>query len=160
VSLDNHKRIEALLDGVTASDRKVLVFVPFKHALAGISEAFKKEGIDHACISGDTPANERANIFNLFENTNRYKAIVAHPACMSHGITLVAASHIVWFAPITSLETYIQANARIRRVGQKHKQLILHLQGTPVERRVFALLQQKQKVQDKLLELFEEASEE
>ena len=42
------------------------------------------------------------------------------------------------------------------RVGQAHKQLILHLQSTAVEKKIYRMLQTKQKVQDKLLKLFEE----
>jgi SNF2 family DNA or RNA helicase len=160
VPLDNDERINALLDAINATDRKVLVFAPFKHALGGISEALTSEGIEHAVVSGDTPANDRAQVFNLFQNTDKYRVIVAHPQCLAHGITLTAADTIIWFAPVTSLEIYDQANHRIRRVGQKHKQLVLHLQSTPVEKKIYALLQKKQRVQEKLLELFEEASKE
>ena len=160
VPLDNEKRIEALVDAINATDRKVLVFAPFKHALGGISAALTAEGIEHSVVSGDTPANDRAQVFNLFQNTDKYRVIVAHPQCLAHGITLTAADTIIWFAPVTSLEIYDQANHRIRRVGQKHKQLVLHLQSTPVERKIYALLQKKQRVQEKFLELFEEASRE
>ena len=160
VPLDNDKRVEALVDAINATDRKVLVFVPFKHALDGISKALTAEGIEHAVVSGDTPANERANVFHLFQNTSKYRVIAAHPQCLAHGITLTAADSIIWFAPVTSLEIYDQANHRIRRVGQQHKQLVLHLQATPVERRIYTMLKRKQRVQDKLLELFEEASKE
>lgn len=159
VPLDNKKRIDALLDTINDTDSKVLVFVPFKHALAGISEALSKEGIEHAVVSGDTPERQRGQIFHLFQNTAKYKVIAAHPQCLAHGITLTTASTIIWFAPVTSLEIYEQANARIRRVGQKQKQLYLHFQSTPVERRIYQLLQAHQTVQNKLLELFEEASE-
>lgn len=154
IPLDNDKRVEALIDAVLSTDRKCLVFVPYKHALQGISDALTKEGIGHAVVSGDTSANERAEIFSLFQNTRKYHAIAAHPSCMSHGLTLTAADTIIWFSPTTSLETYEQVNARISRVGQKHKQLILHFQATPVERRLYKLLQEKQKVQEQLLEMF------
>jgi SNF2 family DNA or RNA helicase len=157
--LDNDKRVAALIDAINATDRKVLVFVPFKHALAGIGEALKKEGIEHALVSGDTPADMRADIFNLFQNTQKYHVIAAHPQCLAHGITLTAADTVIWFAPVTSLEIYEQANARIRRVGQKHKQLYLHLQSTPVEKKIYTMLRAKQRVQDKLLDMFEAASE-
>lgn len=160
VPLDNDKRVEALIDAINSTDRKVLVFAPFKHALGGISKALTSEGIEHAVVSGDTPANERAQVFNLFQNTDKYRVIVAHPQCLAHGITLTAADTIVWFAPVTSLEIYDQANHRIRRVGQAHKQLVLHLQATPIEKRIYQLLQRKQRVQEKLLELFEDASKE
>lgn len=159
IPLDNDKRIEALIDAINGTSNKVLVFAPFKHALAGIGEALTREQIEYATVSGDTPAGQRAEIFNLFQNTQKYRVLNAHPQCLAHGITLTAADTIIWFAPITSLETYDQANFRIRRVGQKHKQLILHLQGTKVERRIYALLRQRQSVQEKLLDLFEDASE-
>lgn len=159
VPLDNQKRIDALMAAINDTDRKVLVFVPFKHALKGISEALTKEGIEHATVSGDTPASKRGFLFNVFQNTNKLKVLAAHPQCLAHGLTLTAADTVVWFAPVTSLEIYEQANGRIRRVGQKHKQLYLHLQSTPVEKRIYKMLQNKQSVQNRLLELFEEASE-
>ena len=160
VALDNDNRIQALLDALQATERKVLVFVPFKHALAGIGEALTREGIDFATVSGDTSEKDRSQIFNLFQNTQKYRVLLAHPQCLAHGVTLTAASTVIWFAPVTSLEIYDQANHRIRRVGQKHKQLLLHLQSTPVEKRIYSMLRNKQKVQDQLLALFEEASRE
>lgn len=158
VPLDNDKRIEALMDIIADADQKLLVFTPFKHALAGISEALTREGIEHAVVSGDTPASERGQLFNLFQNTQKFKVLAAHPQCLAHGVTLTAASTVVWFAPVMDLEIYIQANARIRRVGQRAKQQIIHLQATPVERRAYAMLQRKERVQSQLLELFKEAS--
>jgi len=159
ISLDNDKRIDALIDVILASEGKKMVFVPFKHALAGISTALKNEGIDHACVSGDTSANERGEIFNLFQNTSKYAVLAAHPQCLAHGLTLTMADTIIWFSPVTSLEIYDQANMRIRRVGQKHKQLYLHFQGTPVERRIYQMLQNKQNIQGELLSLFEVATQ-
>jgi SNF2 family DNA or RNA helicase len=147
------------MDIVADTDKKLLVFVPFKHALAGISEALTREGYEHAVVSGDTAATERAQIFNAFQNTEKYKVLAAHPQCLAHGITLTKATTIVWFAPVMDLEIFEQANRRIRRVGQKLKQQIIMLQSTPVERKIYNMLQRKQKVQSQLLELFEEASD-
>jgi SNF2 family DNA or RNA helicase len=159
VPLDNAKRIEALMDVIAGTERKVLVFAPFKHALDGISEALTKEGIEHATVSGETSAANRGKIFNIFQNTTKLKVLAAHPQCLAHGVTLTAADTIIWFGPVTSLEIYEQANGRIRRVGQKHKQLYIHFQSTPVEKKIYKMLASKQSVQNKLLELFEEASE-
>ena len=122
---------------------------------AGNNLPAKGEGIEHATMDGDTPANDRSQIFNLFQNTNKYRVLLAHPQCLAHGVTLTAADTIIWFAPVTSLEIYEQANARIRRVGQKHKQLVLHLQSTPVEKKIYKMLQGKQKVQNALLKMLE-----
>lgn len=159
VSLDNDERMNTLVDFVNSSDRKVIVFVPFVHALQGIAARLTSEGYDVRTVSGATPKGERDQIFNLFQNTNGVKVIVAHPQCMSHGLTLTAADTIIWFAPVPNLETFEQANARIRRVGQKHKQQVLMFQATKAEKKMYAKLRAKQKVQNALLEMFEDGSE-
>jgi superfamily II DNA or RNA helicase len=157
--LDNKKRIEALVDAIESTDRKVIVFVPYIHALDGISQALTREKIDHAVVSGDTPSKERDRIFNVFQNTGKLKVLLAHPQCVAHGITLTAANTVVWFGPITSLETYDQANHRIRRVGQKHKQQIIHLRSTSIEKRVYNMLNTKQDVQKSFLKMFADSNE-
>ncbi len=157
--LDNDKRIEALVDAIESTDRKVLVFVPFIHALDGIGQALLKEKIDYETVSGATSTKERNRIFNVFQNTGKLKVLLAHPQCVAHGITLTAADTIVWLGPITSLETYDQANHRIKRVGQKHKQQIIHLQSTAVERKIYKMLRDKQDVQTKFLQMFADTNE-
>jgi SNF2 family DNA or RNA helicase len=159
VSLDNDERLEALVDVVNSSDRKVIVFVPFVHALGSIAGRLTSEGYDIRTVSGDTPKSERDQIFQLFQNTSAVKVIVAHPQCMAHGITLTAADTIIWFAPTPNLEIFEQANARIRRVGQKHRQQVLMFQATKAEKKMYAKLRAKQRVQNALLEMFEDGSE-
>jgi SNF2 family DNA or RNA helicase len=158
VALDNEERLNAVVDIVNSTDRKVIVFAPFVHALEGISKKLTSEGYSVRTVSGDTPKAERDEVFNLFQNTNTPKVLVAHPQCLAHGLTLHAANTVVWTAPITSLEIFDQANARVRRVGQTHKQQIIMLQGTPVEKKAYARLRSKQHVQNLLLDMFTEAS--
>jgi SNF2 family DNA or RNA helicase len=159
IKLDNKARIDTLVDLVNSAARKVLVFAPFRHTIQGISEVFSglKEPIEHVVIHGDVA--DRDQIFNLFQNTDKYKVLLAHPQCLAHGLTLTAADTIIWYSPTASLDIYDQANARIRRVGQHHKQQILHIQSTPVERKIYSLLRTKTKIQDQLLEMFENATE-
>lgn len=156
-SLDNTSRLQRLVDDVNACDQKVIVFAPFTHALHGIVARLREEGIETAMVDGSTPAHERDEVFNAFQRTTKYRAIAAHPKCMAHGVTLTAASTIIWFGPTTSLEDFEQANARIRRIGQKHKQLFLMYQATQAEKRLYSRLRQKQRVQDGLLQMFADA---
>jgi SNF2 family DNA or RNA helicase len=156
VALESDGRKQALLEIIQSAEHKIIVFAPWRHLIAGLDEILSKEGIDHAIIHGDT--KDREEIFSLFQSTEKYRVLLAHPGCISHGLTLTAADTVVWYAPISSLETYEQANGRIRRYGQKHKQQFLHLQGTAVERKLYRLLQDKQNLQDRLLAMFEEAT--
>lgn len=153
VRLDNQLRIQTIIDYVEATNRKALVFLPFKSALAGVSEDFDAAGVDHAVVSGDTNFKDRSQIFQLFQHTDKYKALVAHPACVAHGLTLTAADVIVWGGPVTSLDYFLQANGRITRIGQKHKQLVVLLGGTQVERNIYAALGRQESGQQHLLDL-------
>jgi hypothetical protein len=151
VPIDSQPRIDALVDLVQANERKVLIFVPYLHTIQGLSPILEKEGIEHAVVHGGVSAGARSSIFQQFQHTDKYKALLAHPACLAHGLTLTAADLIIWYMPITSLDIYDQANARITRIGQKHRQQVVHLQSTSVERKIYGLLRSKANVQAQLL---------
>lgn len=150
-------RHDTLVDLINENERKVIVYVPYRHAIEGLHDVLDKAGIEHCVVHGEVSG--RSELFNLFQHTTKYKVLLAHPTCVAHGLTLTAADTIIWYLPITSLEIYEQANARITRVGQKHKQKVLHLQSTPVEKKIYSMLQRKQKVQNTLLDLLAEATE-
>lgn len=156
VGVDPQPRIDALLDIIDSAERKLLVFVPFRHAIEELSKVLDAHKIEHCVVHGQV--SDRDHLFNLFQNTPKYKVLLAHPECLAHGLTLTIADTIVWYAPIASLDIYDQANARITRVGQQHKQQVIHLQGTPVEKKIYGLLRSKRKIQDELLNLFEDAT--
>jgi len=159
VALDVDERVRTLIDLIEANEQKVIVYAPYRHVQDGLSVALTNAKIEHAIVHGSVAQGARDKIFNLFQNTNKYKVLLAHPECVSHGLTLTAANTVIWWGPIPNLETYEQANARIIRVGQKHKQQIIHLQGSPTEKKVYRLLAKKQQVQNMLLDLFETATE-
>jgi SNF2 family DNA or RNA helicase len=156
VALDCKPRTDMLLELIEQAERKVLVFVPFRHAISGISKVLDEAKIEHAVVHGQVSG--RDEIFNRFQNTDKYKVLLAHPQCLAHGLTLTAADCVIWYMPITSLEIYEQANARITRVGQKHRQMILHLQSTAVEKKIYSMLRGKQKIQDALLTMLADAT--
>jgi hypothetical protein len=54
-----------------------------------------------------------------------------------------------------SNETYVQANARITRPGQKQQQFIVNIESSAVERGAFKRLVNKQKMQGLFLETVE-----
>ena len=153
-NLPSDTRKEALLEIVEECERKVIVFVPYIHALVGVTGFLAKHGYDVATVSGDTPRAARDSIFRRFQHEELPRVLVAHPQCMSHGLTLTSANTIVWYGPTNSLDIYEQANARITRPGQTSKSLIVHLSGTAVERAVYRRLRGKAKMQGLLLELF------
>lgn len=155
VALDNSDRVDALLEVIDEAEGKVIVFVDFIHAAKRLYEAVRGHTSAELVI-GETSKTERDRIFTEFQSAVSPRVIVAHPKCMSHGLTLTSANVIVWFSPTMSLETYEQACARVSRPGQTRKQLIVHLTGTPAESKVYSRLQKRASMQGALLELFED----
>lgn len=153
--LDMSNRFKALLEIIDGCAEKIIVFVPFRSVVALLAEKLKKKGYSVAVIDGAVPDGARAKIFNKFQNASRkdLQIIVAHPKTMSHGLTLVAASTIVWYAPFPSNEVYQQANGRIVRPGQTKHTTIVRMAATAVERKVYKQLQEKGRMQQALLDL-------
>jgi hypothetical protein len=57
------------------------------------------------------------------------------------------------------VETYLQANARIDRPGQKNAMTIVHIKGSPVEERLYSMLQNNITNHKKLIDLYKEVME-
>lgn len=159
LELDAGPRLEVVREIVEEAGTKVIVFVPFVSAVHRVSEYLRASGVSVECIHGEVGKTERDRIFGSFQRSAEPRVLVAIPHAMSHGLTLTAASTIVWYAPITSNDVFEQANARITRPGQKQNQLIVMIEGTEIERRYYARLQRKQKVQGTLLESIRAARE-
>lgn len=153
VTLSAEPRLEIVREVVEDAGTKTIVFVPFVSSVKLVVDYLNRFNISTASIDGSVPKHQRDDIFSRFQKTAEPQVIVAIPSTMSHGLTLTAASTIVWYAPITSNDVYEQACARVRRPGQKHAQLIVNIEGTPVERKMYDRLQKKSKMQGILLDL-------
>lgn len=143
-------RINETKDIIRSAEGKVIVFAPFVSAVEYLAEELRQD-FTVEVIHGGVAKAERDRIFQAFQVSSDPKVVVAQPAAMSHGLTLTAASTIVWFAPITSNEIFEQANGRINRPGQKMNNFVIMLQTFPVERKVYTRLEGKQKMQGALL---------
>ena len=155
ISFDAKNRMEALLEVIEEASQKVIVFAPFRHAIEIVAEELKANKITCEIINGDVPVSKRTDIFKRFQETDSPRVLVIQPQAAAHGVTLHAANVVVWWGPITSIETYLQANARVHRAGQHHPCTVVHLQGSPVEKRIYKMLSQKLDVHTKLIELYE-----
>ena len=71
-------------------------------------------------------------------------------------MTLTAADTIVWFGPVASVETWLQANERINRPSQENKMTVIKIYGSEVEKRVYDALESKETNQKTLVALYEQ----
>ena len=156
LEFDIKHRYKVLREVIDESSKKVLVFVPFKHVIDILTNRLRDEGITTEVIRGDVSAPKRTDIFKRFQEQEDPKVLVIQPQAAAHGVTLTAANTVVWWGPTSSLETYLQANARVHRSGQDHKCTVVQLQGSHAEKRVYALLDNRINVHTKMIDLYKE----
>jgi SNF2 family DNA or RNA helicase len=157
VQFDMKPRLNELLDIIDGTAHKVLVFVPFRHVMETLYEELTAHFGDAnqvEAIHGAVAAGARADIIKRFQTEDKPKVLLLIPQATAHGITLTRADQVVWWGPIPSTETYLQANARAHRAGQVNKVTVTHLQGSPVEKRMYTMLQGKIDMHHDLVELY------
>mgnify|MGYP003704408973 CR=1 FL=1 len=154
VDFDVSNRLNVVQEVIEESSNKVLVFVPFTHTIDLLRKHLEKNHITCDVINGSVSANARADIVNTFQSNDNVKVLIIQPQAASHGLTLTAADTIIWYAPCTSVETYLQANARIDRPGQKNSMTIVHVKGSNVESRMYALLRSNIHNHNQVIDLY------
>lgn len=159
IKFDIKPRLNVLMEVLEETDNKVLLFVPYRHTIEFLSEFLDSKNITNEVINGDVSANQRASIINRFQNQDEPKVLVIQPQSASHGVTLTRADTVVFWSPVMSVEVYLQCVARMDRVGQKNKMTVVHLQGSDVEKRMYAMLQGKVDQHTKLVDLYREELE-
>ena len=154
IQFDVSNRLKVVKEAIDESSHKVLVFVPFTHTINLLEEFLTKNKINCAVISGKVSVNKRAEIIKDFQEKPDPHVLIIQPQAASHGLTLTAANTIIWYAPVTSVETYLQANARINRPGQHNPMAIIHIRGSGVEDRLYAMLQNNITNHNKVIDLY------
>jgi len=154
VEFDISPRLNALMEVLDETDNKVLVFVPYTHTIDLVSRFLNTQGVVSEVINGSVSPRERADIITRFQSTPDPRVLVIQPQAASHGVTLTAADTVVFWSPVTSVETYLQCIARIDRVGQQNSMTVVHLQGSEAERRVYEMLEGKVSSHEKLVDLY------
>lgn len=159
IEFDVSNRLKAILEVIEEASNKVLVFVPFTHTIQLLSDYLTKNGVSCDIISGQVSVNKRHEIIDKFQKQKDPHVLIIQPQAASHGLTLTAANVIVWYAPVTSVETYLQANARINRPGQKNPMTIVHIKGSEIEARLYKMLRSNISNHNKIIDLYKQEIE-
>jgi SNF2 family DNA or RNA helicase len=156
IEFDVSNRLNVVQEVIEEASHKVLVFVPFTHTITLLKNHLTKAGIACDVISGQVSVNQRNDIIKRFQEQQDPKVLIIQPQAASHGLTLTAANVVIWYAPVTSVETYLQANARINRPGQKNAMTVVHINGSEVERRMYKMLQGNITNHNKIIDLYKQ----
>lgn len=156
VEFDSAPRLAVLEEILEETERKVIIFALFRSTIDTINNFLLKRGIPNECIHGDIPPSKRGQTISRFQNEPTPRVLVMQPAASAHGITLTAADTVVFYGPLMSVEQYIQCCARADRKGQtSDKVTVIHIQGSPIEKRMFKALEGKVSDNSLLTQMFD-----
>jgi len=128
-------RTDLIVELVEQIPGEVIIFAHFRESIKMICRALAKENMSFVQFTG------KVDELNLFEN--EVKILVANPMSAGHGLNLQFCSDIIYYEKDFNLETYLQANDRINRIGQKNKMTIYHLQSSGIDIQIDKRLEAK-----------------
>lgn len=108
--------------------KKAWINPPFITAfpeIKAICKLLEKRGLRYSCITGEV--KDRDEQVSQFQNDPSVAAFVGQIATAGLGITLTAASIMVFYSLDYSMSNFEQAKARIHRVGQHNPCTYLYL---------------------------------
>ena len=142
VSCAKLSALEDILDGAAAEGQKLVIIARFIPEIRTICKLLEKRGLRYSCITGEV--KDRDEQVSQFQNDPAVSVFVGQIATAGLGITLTAASTMVFYSLDYSMSNFEQAKARIHRVGQHSPCTYLYLvaRGT-VDEKVLEALKNK-----------------
>jgi len=148
-------RINALLDICDEIQGKVIIWATWTRDIRSIAEAlrdrFSVQAV--ATLHGETPDSERQKVVESFQDRqSELRFIVGHPKTGGYGLTLTAATTVIYYSNSYDLELRIQSEDRAHRIGQTCKVTYIDLiSPKTVDEKIVRALRNKINIADTIL---------
>jgi len=154
----HNEKIIAMRELIDEQEGKpILVGYEFQHDLERLLAEFGK----NSPVMGGGTSDKKAMQLERAWNRGELPFLFAHPASMGHGLNLQESSNAVaWFTLTWDYELYDQFIKRVRRSGNIHSRVIVHmlLANNTVDEAVLAALGYKGRVQNALFHALQDYS--
>jgi len=107
-------------------DESIVIFCRFKAEVYAIADHLSAWGYDTMPFTGDIPKKNRREIITAFKK-KKFKILPAHPAAISHGTDLSAATTVVFYSQPAGGELRDQSEKRIFTFNDEKHMLIIDL---------------------------------
>lgn len=114
-------RLDALRELLSdiAPDHKVIVWASFRHSYDDLLRVCADLGLGTACLYGGMTDKARQEGIDSFQTDTKTRVMIANPAAGGVGVTLTAASYMIYYSRNFSLEQDLQSEARCHRGGSE-----------------------------------------
>ena len=118
-----HNRIEELIDVIDEMEGKVIIWANYVHDIEQITKELEKEYGEGCVVKyyGKVSSEDRQTAIKEFQDPNsNVKYFIGNTQTGGYGITLTAASNVIYYSNSYDLEKRLQSEDRAHRIGQ-HK---------------------------------------
>jgi len=140
-----------LIDSAENDGRKIVVIARFIPEIHAMEEMLRKKGLRYSAIYGDV--KDRMDQVTAFQKDPDVRVFIGQIATAGLGITLTAATTMVFYSLNYSMSDYEQTKGRIHRLSQERRCTYIHLivRGT-IDEKIMATLQAKADVAKALVD--------
>jgi len=119
---EKNPRVESLIELLEETNGKVIIWARFRAEIEAICRAIAQAFDSRAAVEyhGGIGNEDRSNNIQRFQNEDDCRFFVGHVQAGGKGLTLHAATTVVYFSNDFSLENRLQSEDRAHRIGQKH----------------------------------------
>ena len=120
VPFDNDPKLEELLSIIEESDGKFIIWANYIHNIKTIVKELRKQYGDESVVSiyGEITTENRKKAVEEFQGNDKVRFFVGNPSTGGYGLTLTAASYVVYYSNNYNLEVREQSEDRAHRIGQ------------------------------------------
>jgi SNF2 family DNA or RNA helicase len=113
-------RLDELMGCLEESDGKAIIWSRFRYDIKRIAAALIKKYGPRSTVTyfGDTSDDDRVEAIERFQNGDA-RFFIGNPMTGGYGITLTAATTVIYFANSFDLAVRMQSEDRAHRIGQK-----------------------------------------
>ena len=118
-----HNRIEELIDVIDEMEGKVIIWANYVHDIEQITKELQKEYGEGCVVQyyGKVSSEDRQTAIKKFQDPkSNVKYFIGNTQTGGYGITLTAASNVIYYSNSYDLEKRLQSEDRAHRIGQ-HK---------------------------------------
>jgi SNF2 family DNA or RNA helicase len=150
--------LEDIVDAATAEGQKLVVMAHFTPELDAIEGMLKRKKICYSVLRGST--QNRGKEVARFQNDPKCTVFVGQIQAAGEGISLTAASTMIFYSVDYSMVHFEQAKARIHRSGQTKPCSYIYLCcRNTVDQRVLKALREKKDLAQMLIDDYREGND-
>ena len=124
-----NNRLDELMQILGETTGKVIIWANYIHDIKRIEKAISEEYGSSSCCTyyGATATEDRQKCINAFQGKTSIRFFIGNTQTGGYGITLTAASTVIYYSNSYDLEKRIQSEDRAHRIGQKNSVLYIDL---------------------------------